>query len=280
MKTDTRTLSPSAQESLRIRAVEAVLAGRTQVEVAGIFGVPRQTVGLWVKAHRRGGLRSLKARKRGRPKGGSLLPWQAAQIVRSITDRTPDQLKLPFYLWTREAVGRLIEDRFGIRLSVWTVGRYLAQWGFTPQKPARRAFERDPERVRRWLDEEYPAIRSRAKREGAEIYWGDEMGVRSDHVAGRSYGRRGQTPVIPGTGQRFGCNMISAITNLGRLNFQVFEGSFNVKVFLGFLTRLLKHAPRKVFLIVDGHPVHRAKLVQAWREEHTAEIEIIYLPGY
>jgi transposase len=137
MKTDTRTLSPSAQESLRIRAVKAVLAGHTQVEVAGIFGVPRQTVGLWVKAHRRGGLRSLKAKKRGRPKGGTLLPWQAAQIVRTITDRTPDQLKLPFYLWTREAVGRLIEDRFGIPLSVWTVGRYLAQWGFTPQKPAR-----------------------------------------------------------------------------------------------------------------------------------------------
>src|SRR4030042_1460888 len=129
MKTDTRTLSPSAQESLRIRAVKAVLAGHTQVEVAGIFEVPRQTVGLWVKAHRRGGLRSLKAKKRGRPKGGTLLPWQAAQIVRAITDRTPDQLKLPFYLWTREAVGRLIEDRFGIRLSVWTGGRYLAQGG-------------------------------------------------------------------------------------------------------------------------------------------------------
>jgi hypothetical protein len=120
-------------------------------------------------------------------------------------------------------VGRLIEDRVGIRLSVWTVGRYLAQWGFTPQKPARRAFERDPERVRQWLDEEYPVIRSRAKREGAEIYWGDEMGVRSDHVAGRSYGRRGQTPIILGTGQRFGCNMISAITNRGRLNFSPFR---------------------------------------------------------
>src|SRR3990172_6365079 len=122
MKTDTRTLSPSAQESLRIRVVKSVLAGHTQVEVAGIFEVPRQTVGLWVKAHRRGGLRSLKAKKRGRPKGGTLLPWQAAQIVRAITDRTPDQLKLPFYLWTREAVGRLIEDRFGIPLSVWRVG--------------------------------------------------------------------------------------------------------------------------------------------------------------
>jgi len=280
MKTDTRTLSPSAQESLRIRAVKAVLAGHTQVEVAGIFGVPRQTVGLWVKAHRHGGLRSLKAKKRGRPKGGTLLSWQAAQIVRAITDRTPDQLKLPFYLWTREAVGRLIEDRFGIPLSVWTVGRYLAQWGFTPQKPARRAFERDPERVRRWLDEEYPAIRSRAKREGAEIYWGDEMGVRSDHVAGRSYGRRGQTPVIPGTGQRFGCNMISAITNRGRLNFMVFRERFKDRVFLNFLKRLVRQVPRKVFLIVDGHPVHRAARVTRWVSAHAKRIELFRLPSY
>src|SRR3989304_1111542 len=114
MKTDTRTLPPSAQESLRIRAVKAVLAGRTQGEVAGIFGVPRQTVWLWGKAHRHGGLRSLKAKKRGRPKGGTLLSWQAAQIVRAITDRTPDPLKLPFYLWPRGAVGRPSEDRFRI----------------------------------------------------------------------------------------------------------------------------------------------------------------------
>lgn len=193
---------------------------------------------------------------------------------------SPDQLKLPFYLWTREAVGRLIEDRVGIQLSVWTVGRYLAQWGFTPQKPARRAFERDPERVRRWLDEEYPAIRSRAKREGAEIYWGDEMGVRSDHVAGRSYGRRGQTPIILGTGQRFGCNMISAITNRGRLNFMVFRERFKDRVFLKFLKRMVRQVPRKVFLIVDGHPVHRAARVTRWVSAHTKRIELFRLPSY
>ena len=280
MKNDTRTLSPTAQESLRVRAVKAVLAGHTQVVVAGIFGVPRQTVGIWVKAHRRGGLRALKAKPRGRPKGGTLLPWQAAQIVRSITDRTPDQVKLPFYLWTREAVGRLIEHRFGIRLSVWTVGRYLVRWGFTPQKPARRAFERDPEQVRRWLDEAYPAIRSRAIRERAEIYWGDEMGVRSDHVAGRSYGRRGQTPVIPGTGQRFGCNMISAITNRGRLNFMVFRERFKDRVFLNFLTRLVRQVSRKIFLIVDGHPVHRAARVTRWVSAHATRIELFRLPSY
>lgn len=175
---------------------------------------------------------------------------------------------------------RLIEDRVGIRLSVWTVGRYLAQWGFTPQKPARRAFERDPERVRQWLYEEYPAIRLRAKREGAEIYWGDEMGVRSDHVAGRSYGRRGQTPIILGTGQRFGCNMISAITNWGRLNFMVFRERFKDRVFLKFLKRMVRQVPRKVFLIVDGHPVHRAVRVTRWVSAHAKSIELFRLPSY
>jgi DDE superfamily endonuclease/Winged helix-turn helix len=188
-------------------------------------------------------------------------------------------LKLPFSLWTREAVGRLIEDRFGIQLSVWTVGRYLAQWGFTPQKPARRAFERDPERVRQWLDEEYPAIRSRATREGAELYWGDEMGVRSNHVAGRSYGRRGQTPIIPGTGQRFGCTMMSAITNRGRLTFMVFRERFTDRVFLHFLTRVVRQVPRKVFLIVDGHPVHQAARVTRWGSAHATRIELFRLPS-
>src|SRR4030067_629195 len=164
--------------------------------------------------------------------------------------------------------------------SVWPVGRYLAQWGFTPQNPARRAWEGEPQRVRGWLDEESPAIRSRAKREGAEIYWGDEMGVRSDHVAGRSYGRRGQTPIIPGTGQRFGCNMISAITNRGRLNFMVFRERVKDRGFVNSLKRWVRQIPRKVFLVVDGHPVHRAARVTRWVSTHAKRIELFRLPSY
>src|SRR5207245_1570018 len=135
-------------------------------------------------------------------------------------------LRLPFALWTREAVQQLLARRFGVHVSVWTVGRYLRAWGLTPQKPVRRAYEQNPAAVRRWLKKEYPAIRAQAKREKAEIHWGDEMGLRSDHPAGRSYGRRGQTPVVPGTGQRFRCNLISAITNRGRLAFMVFHQRF------------------------------------------------------
>ena len=281
MKTrDARSLPAVAQEDLRCKAVKAVLDGKKQVEVAKLFDVTRQAVGKWVKAHREGGTRALKAKPRGRPKGGSLLPWQAAQIAKTIVDRHPEQLKLPYYLWTREAVAQLIERRFGIRLSIWTVGRYLGRWGFTPQKPVRRAFEKNPEQVRRWLEEEYPRIRKQAKREKAQIYWGDEMGLRSDHAVGRSYGRRGKTPVIPGTGKRFGCSMISAITNRGRLNFMVFKRRFRADVFVEFLRRLVRQSKRKVFLIVDGHPVHRSGKVKTWRGKNVHHIRLFFLPSY
>lgn len=277
---DARSLPAVAQEDLRCKAVKAVIEGKEQVEVAKTFGVTRQTVGKWVKAYREGGTRILKAKPKGRPKGGSLFPWQAAQIAKAVIDRHPEQLKLPFYLWTREAVSELIERKFGVLLSVWTVGRYLKRWGFTPQKPLRRAFERDPKAVSRWLEEEYPAIRKQAKTEGAEIYWGNEMGLRSDYVVGRSYGRRGKTPVIPGTGQRFGCNMISAITNRGRLNFMVFNRLFRADVFLDFLKRLVRQAERKVFLIVDGHPVHRSGKAKAWLKKNAHRICLFFLPAY
>lgn len=279
-KQDARSLSGQAQEAIRRKAVRAVLNGMTQVKAAEVFGVTRQSVGKWVKAYREGGEKALKAKPQGRPKGGSLKPWQAAQIAKTVVDRRPDQLKMPFYLWTREAVADLIEERFGIRLSVWTVGRYLRRWGFTPQKPLRRAMEQNPEAVRRWLEEEYPRIRRQAKREKARIHWGDEMGVRSDHAVGRSYGLRGHTPVVPGTGKRFGCHMISAITNHGELNFMVFVCSFNADVFLEFLERLVKQMERKVFLIVDRHPVHRSRKVQEWLEKHQDQIRVFFLPPY
>lgn len=197
-----------------------------------------------------------------------------------ITDCCPDQLELPFALWTREAVRDLIANRFGMRLSIWTVGRYLKRWGFTPQKPMRRAYERDSEAVRCWLKKKYPAIRTCARRERATIYWGDEMGMRSDHQAGTSYGRRGKTPVIPGTGKRFRCNMISAITNRGKLAFMVFDKTFKQEVFLAFLRRLVRHANRKVFLIIDSHPVHMGARVKRWVRRHRKKIRLFFLPGY
>ncbi len=277
---DARSLPPIAQEDLRKKAIKAVMDGKRQVEVAEIMGVTRQAVGRWVSKFRRGGEKSLKAKPKGRPKGGKLLPWQAAQIAKTVADRHPDQLKLPFYLWTREAVAQLIEQRFGFRLSIWTVGRYLAQWGFTPQKPVRRAYEQNPEAVQSWLKKDYPMLRKQARKEKALIYWGDEMGLRSDHAVGRSFSRFCQTPIILGTGQRFGCNMISAINNRGHLNFMVFKSRFDNTVFLEFLKRIVRQIKRKIYLIVDGHPVHHAVKVKNWIQEHTNQIRLIHLPGY
>jgi len=277
---DARSLPIIAQADLRKKAVQGVLNGAKQVEIAKLFGVTRQSVGKWVAHYREGGRKRLEAKRRGRPKGGSLLPWQAAQIAKTVIDRPPEQLRLPFFLWTREAVSQLIEQRFGIRLSVWTVGRYLQRWGFTPQKPVRKAFERNPEAVRRWLEQEYPQIRVKAKGEKATIYWADEMGLRSDHAVGRTYGRRGQTPVIPGTGQRFGCNMISAITNRGQLNFMVFKRHFTAEVLINFLKRLIRQSKRKVFLIIDGHPVHKSAKVKKWLAAKQKHIRMYLLPGY
>ena len=279
-KVDARSLSPKAQERLRQLAVKAVLDGKKQVEVAKLFGVTRRSISKWLFLLRKSGTEALKAKTKGRPKGGSLLPWQSAQIAKAVVDHHPEQLKLPFYLWTREAVTKLIQRKFGIRVSVWTTGRYLKRWGFTPQKPVRRAVEQNPQEVRNWLEKEYPAIRQQAKREKAQIFWGDEMGLRSDHAVGRSYGLRGQTPVIVATGKRFGCNMISAITNQGQLNFMVFKGRFISKVLLEFLNRLVRQSKRKVFLIVDRHSVHRSKKVKQWLQEQVDKIRLFVLPGY
>lgn len=277
---DARKLSPEAQEALRERVVAAVRNGMKKTEAMKVFGVSRTAIYKWLGRFRKGGRRALRSRKRGRRKGIQLKPWQAAQAVRMIIDRCPDQLKMPFALWTREAVGQLIEEQFGVTLSLWTVGRYLARWGLTPQKPLRRAFEKDPVAVEHWLQSEYPEIAREAKRVGAELHWGDEMGMRSDHQTGRTYGRKGQTPVIPGTGQRFSCNIISSITNRGSLRFMVFRGRFNADVFLDFLRRLVRDTQRPVFLIVDRHPSHKAKKVQRWLEAHRKHIRLFFLPSY
>lgn len=281
MKTrDARQLSPEAQDALRKRVVAAVRGELKKTEAANLYGVSRVPIYKWLGWFQKGGQRALRTRKRGRRSGIQLKPWQAAQTVQMITDRCPDQLKMPFALWTREAVGQLIEEKYSITLSVWTVGRYLARWGMTPQKPLRRAFEKNPKAVRRWLDEEYPEIQREAKRVGAELHWADEMGMQSDHQAGRSYGRKGQTPVIAGTGQRFSCHLISSITNRGTLRFMVFRGRFNTGVFLDFLRRLIHDAQRLVYLILDRHPVHKAKKVQEWLRRHAKQIRVFFLPPY
>ena len=285
---DARRLSPDAQQDLRRRVVYAVREdGMSQTQAARTFGVCRQSVAAWTEAVEAGGTRALAARKRGPKPGPHKLGDAATErgIMRSIRDRCPDQMLLPFALWTREAVAELIRRRTGRAVSVWTAGRYLKHWGMTPQRPMRRAYERDPAAVAAWLRSKYPAIAARAKEQNALILWGDEMGLRSDDPVGRSYAPRGQTPLVDAAGKRFGCNMISAISNLGQLWFMVFCGRLNAKVFIEFLGRLLRaRADRKLFLIVDSHPAHKATRVARWLEEKPAErsgrLELYFLPGY
>ena len=271
---DARSLSPEGQEALRKRAVRAVLNGMKQTASAQTFGVAPGTLTQWVRQYRQAGEAALDQRPQGRPPAPKLKVEEEEVIVALI--ETYDQLGWPASLWTRDMVGALIKQRFRLALSCgpWAARR----WGLTPQKPARWAYEQNPEAVRHWLELEYPEVRKQAKAEGAEIHWGDEMGVRSDHQAGRTWGRKGQTPVVRGTGQRFRCNLISTLTNQGVLRFWVFQENFNGEVFIDFLRRLVWDWGRKVYLIVDRHPVHTSRKVRRWVERHQAEIRLIYLP--
>ena len=280
-KADARKLDPSAQDHLRRLAVNAVRKGMKQTQAAQTFRVSLRAVNKWVAIDKAGGLRALKQKARGRRSGeGCLTATQSQRIRRMIVDNMPDQLKLPFYLWTRAAVVNLIAREFGVAVSLTTVGRYLASWGMSPQKPVRRAYERNNTAIRQWLSHDYPAIAKAAKRENATIYWADEMGMRSDHVAGKSFAPLGQTPVVQATGQRFGANMISAITNRGALAFMVFHGKFETRRFVDFMKRLLKQAHGKVYLIVDSHPVHRSTLAKQFVADNEDRLRLIFMPGY
>ncbi len=280
---DTRSLSGEAQAALRNRAVQAVLDGMTQAEAARVFRVHRNAVNRWIRRYREGGWAGLAEQRRGRRPGEqpALSERQQQELIALVRDSTPDQLGLAGFLWTRDAVAELLAQRYGVWLARTTVGGYLRGWGFSPQRPQRRALEQNPVAVARWLAEEFPAICALAKREGGVVLWLDEMGVRSDAAAGRSWAPVGQTPVIKRTGKRFRVNMISAISNQGLLRFRLFTGSFTGAVFIDFLRRLLRDCQgRTVHLIVDGHPVHRAKLVSAWVGRHAERIELHFLPGY
>jgi len=223
---DARSLPGAAQAALRKRAVQAVLDGMPQAEAARLFGVHPNAVGRWIKRYRQGGWDALSQRRRGRRAGeqAALSETQQQEVIALVRDSTPDALGLAGFLWTREAVAELIAQRYGVRLARTTVGAYLRAWRFSPQKPQRRALEQNPVAVARWLEEAYPAIRAQAKREGGVVVWLDELGVRLDAAAGRSWAPVGHTPVVKRTGKRFGVSMISAISNQGLLRFRLFVG--------------------------------------------------------
>jgi transposase len=280
---DARKLSQDTQEALRKRAIKLVTVDRRHVrETAFVLGVARGTVHKWLKSYRAHGESGIVKKRRGRrPEEQRILSKTQCKIIqRFITDKCPDQLKMPFALWTRKSVGHLIKYCFGIKLAPSTVGAYLRSWGYTAQKPLRRSYERQPKRIEKWLKEEYPAIAARAKAEKAEIQWGDEAGVCSTCQVIKTYAPKGKTPVLRQPGKRFSMSMISTVTNRGALKFMVYEVGLNIAIFLRFLKRLIKYQKKKIFLILDNLKVHHAKKVQTWIKNHQKSIELFFLPAY
>ena len=273
--------SKDSQETKRILVIDYLKKGKgTHKQAADLFHLSKSGVDkIWTR-YKQMGKRGLVSKKRGVQGGKKVNGKQAAEIRHLIKDKLPEQLKLSFGLWTREAVQQLILERYGIELSRWQVGRYLKNWGYTPQKPITKAFEQNPERVKEWLDKEYPAIKKRSVKENAVIYFEDEVGMRSDHQAGKSYAPKGETPVIKKTGQRFSLNMVSAISNKGHVEFMILDGTFNGGVFLDFLRQLIKYKQQKIFLVVDGHSAHKTKVVNEWLVENINRIELFFLPPY
>ena len=281
-KIDARTLKPEVQEQLRKQAIHLRQKGHSVEQIAAILDVNSRTVYRWWQLYRRGGVKSIRIRRRGRPTGACrrLTVEQEKQIQRLIRDKQPDQMKLPFALWSRIAVQQLIQQLWAMRMPIRTVGEYLKRWGFTPQKPFRRAYEQNPKLVKQWLEEQYPGIAQRAKQEDAEIQWADETGLCNGSYYGRSYAPRGQTPAIrlPARPQRI--NLISTVTNQGKVRFMVYRDTMTAQTMIRFMRRLIKDVGRKVFLIVDNLRVHHSKLVREWLEEHREQIEVFYLPSY
>jgi transposase len=279
---DMRKLAPAAQEERRRQVIGlrqngagyAVIAAQVGLSQTGVFDICQRFA---IK-----GEKGLVSGKRGRKPGEQCLldATQETEIKRLICRHMPDDLGLDFALWSRAAVQTVIRRQYGVRLAVRTTGTYLARWGFTAQKPLRRAYEQQPAAVRHWLRQEYPAIAARARRARGVIFWGDETGLRADDVRGRSYAPRGKTPVVRPNQRRIGLGLISAVSNRGELRWMVLDGAIKAPVLIGFLQRLIRDSRRKVFLILDRLPVHRSAVVREFLARHKAKIEVSYLPSY
>src|SRR4029450_5454953 len=276
---DGRKLDHKTLEQLRIRAVGQVEQGAHPDEVAAALGMTRAAVYSWLAKYREGGLEALKARPvPGRPP--RLSGSQLARLYTLVVSNDPRQLRFAFALWTRAMIRELIRREFGVALSEVSVGRLLRKLGLSPQRPLYRASQQNPEAVARWKAETYPAIRAQAGRVGATIYFTGGAVVRSDSHAGTSWAPVGQTPVVAATGDRFGINLISAVAAKGKLRFAAYEGSLNGLVFIDFCRRLLEDTSGPVFLVLDGHPVHRSKAGKAFAASTNGRLRLFFLPGY
>ena len=281
-KQDLRSATSEEKEALRLVAIKLYEKGKTQKEIYTLLQIHKNTVYQWIKRYKSEGLKGLKEKKQGHKIGiGRILSPKQEKIIQGmITDKMPEQFKLPFGLWTRKAIVELIKRQFNINIAIRTMGTYLKRWGFSPQKPKKKAYEQNPKAVDKWLKEEYPLIVKQAKKEQAEIHWGDETGVRNTSQYGRSYAPIGKTPVKKTMAKRLSMNMISTVTNKGKVRFMTYKGTMNAQRFIQFLKRLIKGSDKKIFLILDNLKVHHSKLVKQWIQNNISKIELFFLPSY
>jgi transposase len=281
-KIDARKHNQQTQYELRKQVIRLRKKGQANAEVAAIVGISETHASTIYRKYLSGGLDAIKPGKRGRRHGAQrvLNAEQEGAVQQLLVDKAPSQLKLPFALWTRDAVRMAIKKKFGIELPLRTITDYLKRWGFTPQKPVKRAYEQNPAKLQQWLDESYPEIAARAKKEKAEIHWGDETGVTNEAYNARGFAPKGKAPVVLLSAKRSSVNMISSITNLGRVRFMLYQENMTSKVLVRFLSRLIKDVERKVFLILDNHRVHHSKVVSQWLAKRRGRIEVFFLPPY
>lgn len=275
-------LNPTTQDYLRQQAIRLRRQGKRMSEIATYLGVHRTTVSKWWRQYQQQGDVALHQQQRGNKlgEGRTLNPEEEALIQKLMRDHFPDELKIDSALWTRNAVQTLIASECGVKMPIRTVGEYLKRWGYSPQKPLKRAYEQKPQAVIAWLESDYAAIKQRAQQEDAEIAWGDESGLRSDAQVGRGYAPIGHTPEMRLNTQRVSVNYIASISNQGKVRFMLYTQNLTAQIFILFLERLIANRRRKLISIVDRHPVHRSSLVQQWLQEHRDNIEMHFLPSY
>ena len=281
LKTNAKKLSPDEQFQIRKSIIRLSKQGKKSAEVAEILDVSKRHVEATKKRYKEEGFAGISLKTRGRRLGGNrtLTPAQEKEIREIIIDKNPDQLKLKGCMWTRKNIAELIEQKYGIRMPLSTLGYYLERWGFSVQRPTKKAYKQNPEQIERWCDETYPIIKERAKAENAEIYWGDETGVQNTADYLRGYAPIGQTPVVQVEAQKIKANLLSAISNRGKVRFVIYDKMSPDKL-IDFMRRLVYDTKRKVFLILDNLRIHHASKVSKWLEEHKHEIEVFFLPPY
>ena len=281
-KIDARKHDQKTQYEIRKQVIRLRKNGVPNKTVAEGLGISQQHASkIWNK-YKNHGASAIKSGKRGRKDGDkrSLTPEQEKEVKKLLVDHAPEQFKLPFVLWTREVVKLLIKQLYKLVMPIRTVGEYLKRWGFTPQKPAKRAYEQRPKEVQKWLKETYPEIQKRAKEENAEINWCDETGVQTAPNRERGYSPKGVTPVAPFSAKKSRISMISAINNGGQVRFMLYGKSINSDLLISFMKRIIKAAGRKVFLVLDNLRVHHCSAVKEWLEKNREIIEVFFLPAY